>query len=87
MFTTEFLTVSITAPPAETEFKGYFIQARAPGVTVPVGTWQLTNSSYQKLLSCTYPNNAVTQSSSVLKREALMDWVAPSTSPPSQIIF
>ncbi|CAH1790848.1 unnamed protein product [Owenia fusiformis] len=69
-------SMTITLAGSQT-YKGFFIQARAPGSDTPLGTFSNPSTS-TKLQTCPGgTNNAVTHSDGTTKSTSTMTWAAP----------
>ena len=79
--------VSLITPVGITQFRGFLIQARVPGTTVPIGIWEMTDSANQQLLLCSNTNDAVTHTNSMDKVKIDIVWIAPTSNPPSDVMF
>lgn len=69
-------TVTLSTEPGAIDFKGFMIQARAPGGDDPQGTFVVTSPDAQ-LLQCTNPGNAVSHTSSSMKSNVSVIWLPP----------
>ncbi|XP_068098734.1 putative ferric-chelate reductase 1 [Hyperolius riggenbachi] len=64
---------------AEQDFRGFLIQARAPGGNNILGSF-VVNGSDAQTLTCTTPNSAVSHTSRSAKSKIEVIWLPPSSS-------
>ncbi|XP_044157427.1 putative ferric-chelate reductase 1 isoform X1 [Bufo gargarizans] len=69
--------VTLNKEPGTSDFKGFLIQARAPGGDTPQGTFVVMTSDAQTL-SCTTLDSAVSHTSRSMKSNASVIWLPPS---------
>ncbi|XP_077309188.1 putative ferric-chelate reductase 1 [Lithobates pipiens] len=71
----EQITVSLSG---SSKFEGFLIQARSGNSATPLGSFEVVDSTAQTL-TCTSAKSAVSQTSSTLKSNVQLKWMAPSS--------